>query len=136
MSNIFKKIPSKDRLLFILLLILIIALPITIYLVKQGQDIRSRARKAGGPAQLFFTTPNITNNQVDPSQTFTTDLYINSGGREVSGAQVHLSYPTDLLEVESIAINTDYFPEVLQNSFENGEINIAAGIEVLPTVTE
>lgn len=120
---------KKDLMLFIALLFLVIVLPLTVFLAKQRQEIRPRAKVAGGPAKLFLTAPDVPNLEVNAGQTFTVDFYLDTGGKNVSGVEAHLSYPTNLLEVEGAPIiNTDAFPTILQNNAENGKIDIAVGI--------
>lgn len=126
MKEVFAAISKRDRYLLVFLLILVIALPLVVFLVKQKQEIRSRAKVAGGPAKMFYSGPF----QVNPGQSFSVDLYVDSGSRNVSGVQAYLSYPTGLLDVTGVTINSAYFPIELQKTFGSGTINIAAGIAV------
>lgn len=129
MRNFFVSLSKKDITLLLMLLFLLIALPLTVFLARQRQEIRPRAKVAGGPAKLFLTAPTVPNLEVNAGQTFTVDLYLDTGGKNVSGVEAHLSYPEDLLEVvQAPSINTSAFPTILQNSAEDGKIDIAVGI--------
>ncbi len=128
MRTFFYGIAKKDLILLLALLFLALALPLTVFLVKQRQDIRPKAKVAGGPATLFLQAPGVTNNTVAPGQSFAVDLYVEPGGKSVSTVEAYLSYPANLLDVVSVAIDTTNFPVIIKNTSGNGNIDISAGI--------
>ncbi len=130
-ANLFAPTHRKDLVLIILLLILIVALPVTLFLVQQRQDIRPRARTAEGPAKLFLAAPSLTNLEVAQGQTFTIDLYLDPANKTVSGVEAHLTYPPELLEViGKTEINTSQFPQVIRNGAGGGTVDIGVGVDL------
>lgn len=124
-------IPKKDRFLLVSLLILIIALPLTVFLAKKSQDIRPRAQQANLPSlTLTSDAPTL----VPAGEEFTVSLRLDPKGKIVSGVEAHLSYPTEFLELVGSPIISEDFPTKLQNNIGDGNIDIAAGI-ALPTTT-
>lgn len=128
MRTYFGILSKKDLTLFLALLFLALALPLTVFLVKQRVDIRPRAKVAGGPAQLYLSAPGVTNNTINPGQAFTVNLYVNPAGRLVSTVEAYLSYPANLLDVVSTSIDTANFPVIIKNTSGNGDIDMSAGI--------
>lgn len=129
LKNVFVGYSKKEIQLLFALLFLILVLPLTVFLVKTVQDLRSRAKVAGGPAKFYLLGPS----SVAPGTSFDVDLIINPGGKEVSGFEAYLSYPTDKLDVESITINNEVFPHEFKKTSGAGNIDIAAGIAILST---
>lgn len=126
MHTHFIGISRKNLTLLLLLSALALSLPLLTFLVRQRQDIRPRAKIAQGPAKMFLTGPQ----QVNPGDTFVVDLYVDSAGKQISAVEAHLSYPTDLLEIEKASeINKLAYPVEIQNIAVDGNIDIAAGIE-------
>lgn len=128
--NLLTAIPKKDRFLVISLLILILALPLTIFLAKKSQDIRPRA--GANLPSLSLTAPDVTTLTV--GQQFNVRLFLDPKGKQVSGFEAHLSYPADVLEPNGSPIISGEFPILLQQNIQNGNIDLAAGIS-LPTAT-
>lgn len=129
---LLSSIPKKDRFLFLSLIILVIALPLTIFLAKKSQDIRPRA-EANLPS-LSLTAPDVTN--LVANQQFTVRLFLDPKQKQVSGFEAHLSYPANVLEPNGtpIILISGEFPILLQSNIQNGNIDLAAGI-ALPTTT-
>lgn len=128
---LLSSIPKKDRFLFLSLLILIIALPLTVFLAQKSQDIRPRAQQANLPSlTLTSDAPTL----VPAGEEFTVSLRLDPKGKIVSGFEAHLSYPADILEPNETPIISGEFPILLQSNIQNGNIDLAAGI-ALATAT-
>lgn len=123
MKFFLKNIPNREIGLFALLLFLIIALPLTVFLGLKRQDIRSKAEITQGPASLFL---NSTDALLNPDQTFTVDLYLDPGGKNVEAVEAYLNYPTDLLEIKDVTVNTQAFPNTVKKEIaQNGNIDLS-----------
>ncbi len=120
-------ISKKEIYLIITLFLLILALPLTIFLVRQRQDIRPKALVSGGPAKLFLTAPDAPET-IAPGETVDFDIYLDKGGKIVSGVEAHLLFPVSLVEVDNIATNTTDFPTLIQARVQENKIDIAVGV--------
>ncbi len=123
---------KKEASIIILLLILIIALPITIFLVKQRQDIRPKA-EADLPSLSLIAPETIV---LLKNQKFDVKLFLDPKNKSISGFEVHLSYPDNLVEIDSQPTIDTNFPTILQNQAENGNIDLAAGISLNQPTTD
>lgn len=121
---------KQDYLMFLLLAFLIVGLFITTLIVKNRQEIRSKA-VGENKVNLLITSPV---SKVTPGSQFTIRVRYKPNGKSVSGIETHISYPANLIEIVSgPSIESDTFPTILQNKvdIENGKIHLAAGIKVV-----
>lgn len=86
----------KKIVFFIILIIILFAVPISVYLVGQQQELRSRASPA---TTLAFNPGSVSKNVGD---TFSLDIQIDTGGNNVAMAELHLVYDATKLEALSI----------------------------------
>lgn len=128
---------NQDYLTLILLAFLIIGLFITTLIVKQRQEIRSKAVDQGKVGLLLKAIDNITSKntitKVTPGMEFTVrvkyDPNLTDKIATVSGIETHIAYPTDVIEiVDNPRINSASFPTILQNKVSEGRIDLSAGI--------
>lgn len=116
---------GKKRLIAIFLLLLAIAVPASVYLVLQQQEIRGRAEPA---TTLSFDPVTLTRAVGD---TFTLNIMIDTGTNSVSGAELHIQY--DATKLTAIAIDIapmPFLPRVLvQGSAQGGFAFITLGAQ-------
>ena len=86
----------KKIVFFIILIVILFAVPISVYLVGQQQELRSRAAPA---TTLAFNPGSVSKNVGD---TFSLDIQIDTGGNNVAVAELHLTYDSSALEALSI----------------------------------
>lgn len=86
----------KKVIIFITLLLLLIAVPITVFFLGREQDLRSKAAPA---TTLAFNPGSISKNVGD---VFSLDIQIDTGGNNVAIAELHLTYDASALEALSI----------------------------------
>lgn len=85
------------RLNLFILVLLAAAIPLTIYLAFQRQDIRQRAAPEG---VTLYLIPNVQ--KVTPGEPFSIDIDVKTGTTSVTSVQIGLTYPTEKLEIEMI----------------------------------
>lgn len=83
---------AKKIILIILFLLILIALPATIFLVKQRQDIRQRA----APATSLYLDPSSRSATVNDTLTF--DIKVDSGTNKLAGVTIAINYDAQYLE--------------------------------------
>lgn len=90
----------KKFLPIIILIILILSLGAGLYLVKRNQDFKLSAAPSSN-----ITLQTSTSNP-RPQEQFSVTAIISTGPNQVTGSEISLSYPADLLEVVSVAPGT------------------------------
>ena len=86
----------KKVIIFITLLLLLVAVPITVFFVGREQDLRSKAAPA---TTLAFNPGSVSKNVGD---IFSLDIQIDTGGNNVAISELHLTYDASILEALSI----------------------------------
>jgi len=89
-------IRMKKIVFFVILIIILAVVPITVYMVGQQQELRSRA----APATVLALNPS-TINKVN-GDIFSFDVQIDTAGNNVAMAELHLVYDATKLEALSI----------------------------------
>lgn len=118
---------KKKLFLGVVAILLLLTLPIGVFFLQQGQDIRSKAAPA---TTLSFSPTTITNKTV--GDTFDVVVNINTGANVIQRMYISLGYDGELLEVVSPIINSANFPNITAS--EIIELNEAAiGIGTSPT---
>lgn len=114
---------GKKKLIALLLLLLAVAIPASVYLVLQQQEIRGRAEPA---TTLAFDPPEL---RKTVGETFTLNVNIDTGSNFVSGAELHIQYDTTKLTAIGIDIaGSPFLPRVLvQGSAQGGFAFITLG---------
>src|SRR3989337_1165288 len=100
------QLTPKKLILFGLAVILLIAIPLTVYLVGKQQELKSRA----APSTTLSFQPSSATVAVGQDVTF--DIIINPNSNFVSFVHLVISYDPTKLEKsgDGLAINTNSFP--------------------------
>ncbi len=126
---------GKKLFLFGFIAVLLVGIPLTVYLLQQQQETRSRAEKS---TTLSFTpestaTAPITKNVGD---TFTLDVVVDPGVNLVSFVKLEIQYDPDKIEAVSATPfqpNAIVFPSTLESKFETGKMSITLAVGPDPT---
>src|SRR3989344_4803896 len=111
----------KKTLFIIAILFILIAIPLTVYLARQQQDIRQRAAPV---TTLAFQPSQVT---VSQGEEFDLDIVINTGANLVTAAEIHLSFSAQYLEAKSIT-SAEFLPNVLVSGIvQTGSASITVG---------
>ncbi|MCL4360258.1 Ig-like domain-containing protein [Patescibacteria group bacterium] len=111
----------KKLLLLISVLIILVAIPATVYLVSQQQELRKKA----APATTLSLTPATLTRQV--GDTFPLEVSIDTGDNQVVAAEIHLVFDPTVLQAVSIT-NSSLFPSILTSGVvDNGVASITVG---------
>ncbi len=118
MNNIKERLIDVRDLLqghilaLIIILVIVIGIPITFYLAKQQQDLRSKATDAG---RLVFIPPTPTGS-VNINSAFDLEFGINlNPAARITGADVTISY-TNNLRLDTFLKDTTVLPEEILNN--------------------
>jgi large repetitive protein len=117
-------IGMKKIFLIVAGLLMAIAIPISVFLVKNQQDIRTKA----APATTLSLTPASLSKSID--DTFTLDATIETGSNQVFVTELHVSYDPTKLEAVSIT-NGPLFPNIIISGKidPTGKMSITLGAE-------
>lgn len=127
---------GKKIFLLGFILVLLVAIPLTVYFVQQQQEVRTRAQKS---TTLSFT-PSSASTTV--GKTVSLDISMNPGQNQVSFAKLHITYDASKLATSSsgascgdaICPNSSAFPSVLEGPvYSDGSINITLSVGADPT---
>lgn len=110
------------KFFFILIgLLLLAAIPLTVYFSGQRQELRKRAAPA---TSLSFTPSNLSKKVGD---VFSLDISIDTATNQVVAAEIHITYDPTKLEAETIT-NGPLFPNILAaGTVQSGEASITVG---------
>lgn len=115
---------TKIILAVVGVLILAGGLAVGLYLVRQRQELRSKA----APATTLKVSPASQSKL--PGQTVTFTVLMNTGSNSISGVDLNLTYNPDVIEVESILKGSGIsaFDQITKNSFDSvsGTISYSA----------
>lgn len=111
----------KRVVIIIIALLILLAIPATVFLVGQRQEIRKRA----APATTLSLAPASITKKV--GETFSLEVKIDTGLNQVVATEIHLLFDGDKLEAESIT-NGALFPNILTSgTVASGSATIAIG---------
>src|SRR3989344_4004077 len=96
----------KKILLIIIFLLILIAIPLTVFLVRQRQEVRQKA----APASVMYIDPSTITKNVD--DTFDVDVKIDTAENRIFGAEILVTFNTTYLEALNIRQGT-FLPSVL-----------------------
>ncbi len=100
---------------------ILIAIPLTVFLVKRNQDIRQRA----APATTLEMKPATLS--VSEGQEFSIDVVVTTGPNQITGADIKLLFDPEKLEAQSIQKGT-FLPNILvAGAVAPGTASIALG---------
>lgn len=119
----------RKRLALIVFLILVIALPLIVLNAQRQQELRQRASEL--PTEQTATSVSFelvpTTSQPVLGQSFTVDVYANTGANNVSGVDFTVTFPTNTLSLSEFK-PSDTFGNILAKTVEEGKLRHAAGI--------
>lgn len=112
----------KKIALIIVVLFLLIAIPVTFFVVKQQQELRQKA----APATTMTLSPAQKTAEV--GTTFNLDVNIDTGENSIVAASVYLTFDPTKLQAQSI-VNSSQFPNILSSgdTSQQGKVSIAVG---------
>jgi hypothetical protein len=96
----------KKGLFIVVSLLILLAIPISVFLVKQNQDTRQKAAPA---TTLAFSPSSVTKNVNDE---FTLNATVDTAQNSILVAEIHVTYDPQYLEAKSIT-NGAAFPTIL-----------------------
>ena len=96
----------KKMFFLISVLLILIAIPATVFIVGQQQELRKKA----APATILALTPATVNKKV--GETFSLDITIDTGENQVVAAEIHIIFDPTKLEAQTIT-NSSLFPNIL-----------------------
>lgn len=103
------------------ILLILIAIPVTVLLVRQQQELRKKA----APATTLAFVPATVSKKV--GETFSLDVTIDTGENQVVAAELHVVYDPAKLEAQTIT-NSSLFPNILTSgTVERGAASITVG---------
>ncbi len=104
----------RKIIIFFILFLLLVAVPATVYLVFQNQELRKRAT----PATTLSLSPANTSKKVGDE--FSLNVNIDTGENQVVAAELHILYDATKLEVLTFT-NGPLFPSIIA-SFTQGDL--------------
>ncbi|OGG14947.1 hypothetical protein A2875_03220 [Candidatus Gottesmanbacteria bacterium RIFCSPHIGHO2_01_FULL_46_14] len=111
----------KKLLLMVSILVVMVAIPVTIYLVSQRQELRKKA----APATTLAFSPASTAKAVGSE--FSMEVHINTGDNQVIATELHIAFDPEKLEAITLT-NGALFPNVLTSGLvEAGTASITVG---------
>lgn len=112
----------KKIFLIIVVLLTFLAIPLSVFLVKQSQELRKRV----APATTLALSPANLSKRV--GDIFSLEVTIDTGNNQVVAAELHLVFDPTKLEVQTIT-NGPLFPNVLASGVvERGIASITVGV--------
>lgn len=130
---------GKKFLLIGIMVVLLAAIPLTVFFLQQNQDTRSRAQAAttlffANPGQLVATTATVTKAVGD---SIPMDVIVDPGSNQVSFIKMSISYDATKLSVDQtngVVQNPSSFPSILEGpTYTDGNISITLSIGADPT---
>lgn len=111
----------KKILLIVVSLLLLIAIPATLYLVNQRQELRKKA----APATMISLSPSSLTKKIHDE--FTIEVKIDTADNQVLTTELHVIFDATKLQALSI-VNGPLFPNVLASGVvESGGASITVG---------
>ena len=120
----------KKLILLGFAVILLIAIPLTVYLVQRQQELRGKA----APSTIISFVPESATTQV--GQTVNFDISVNPGTNQVSFVKLAIAYDPTKLKVtdNGFVPNTVAFPTILQEpAYDSGSVSATLSVGADPT---
>ncbi len=105
------------------LLLLLIAIPVTLYFVKKQQELRSKA----APSSKLYIDPATVNTSTQ-CQSASVDLTIDPGSNIVSIVDFYITYDPTKLDITQITSSTSFPTTVRASSISNGAANMSVSV--------
>lgn len=124
--------------------VLLVAIPLTVYILQKQQEVRSRAAAA---TKLYFsqpsqTTPPLTTLQKSAGETFDLDIIVDPGTNQnqVSFIKLNIIYDGSRLDVvdSKLDVNETAFPAILEApsyTSGNASVTISVGADPAKVIT-
>lgn len=129
---------GKKLLLLGSIVVLLAAIPLTVYFITQQQEIRSRATPA---TVLSLCDPTKTTScessvSAETGKTVSLDVIMDPGSNQVSFIKLHITYDPTKLELSSggLVPNTTVVTTLKDPVYSSGSVVVSLGIVVNPTV--
>lgn len=116
------------------LILILAAIPVTLFFVKQQQNVRS---KAAPSSKLYFTPATTTSSTTCPS--FTADVMVDPGSNLVSIVTLFITYDPTKVEITQITPSTTFSTVQTPASISNGQASItldAVGGDVTKAISQ
>lgn len=111
----------KRLILIVIVFLLLLGIPATVYLVGQQQELRKKA----APATTLSLVPATATKKV--GDIFALDITIDTGENRVVAAEIHLIFDPEKLEAQTIT-NSTLFPNILTSGVvDHGTASITVG---------
>lgn len=134
---------GKKILLLGFIFVLLVAIPLTVYILQKQQELRSRAVAA---TKLYFSQPSQTNElttlQKTTGDTFSLDIIVNPGTNQnqVSFVKLNIYYDSQKLDVvgDKLKTNEAAFPATLEGptySSGNASVTVSVGADPAKVIT-
>jgi hypothetical protein len=130
------KFSGKKLFLIGFIVILLVGIPVTVYLLQQEQETRTRAQKS---TVLKFTPDSSQTSPIQKNvgETIPLDIMVDPGTNLVSFVKLSIQYDSDKLEAEgtdAFVPNTVVFPTVLEGPvYSTGKIEVTLSVGPDPT---
>ena len=107
----------------IILVFIVVALGITLYLVRQRQEQRTKATPS---TTVYFTPSSLTKSVGD---IFSIDVMVNTGENTITAAELHVNFPSNFqgISFEKSTTNTFLRSELVAGAIGNGTASITLG---------
>ena len=105
------------------LLLLLIAIPLTLYFVKKQQELRSKA----APSSKLYIDPATVNTSLQ-CQSANVDLTIDPGSNIVSIVDFYITYDPTKLNITQITPSASFPTAIRASSISSGEANMSVSI--------
>ena len=113
----------RKRLFIIFIFLTLIAIPATIFLAVQRQELRKQA----APATTLSLSPSSLNKKV--GETFSVEVLIDTAANQVISSEIYLTFDPTKLEAQTIT-NGALFPNILTSGVvESGKASITVGAQ-------
>lgn len=116
-----EKAMMKKLAIIVVGILLLAAIPLTVFLAGQRQEMRKKA----APATTLSILPSTVVKKVN--DTFAVDIQIDTGENQVISADIHIVYDPDALEAQTVT-NSTLFPSILSSGVvDRGTASITVG---------
>src|SRR5687767_6651561 len=107
----------------VVIVVVLLAIPVTIFLVNQNTELRKRA----APATTLALSP--ASKTAKMGDTFTLEAQIDTADNQVISSAINITYDATKLEAQTIT-NGALFPRVLASgTIEGGTVSITVGAQ-------
>ncbi len=113
------------------LLFMLVAIAITLFLVRQQQDIRSRASTSQVQFEFNPATASVSENQIIDTQII---LKTGPSGYDISGYDITLNFPSNILELVNFQTSNAFSTELKKTIDNNSGTLSVSSVNIAPAV--